>query len=411
MTPLIEFKQVSKSFGDNMVLNQADLSIYPGQVTTVIGKSGVGKSVTLKLIIGLLTQDRGQILYRDKTISSMNREERKAMRSEVNFMFQNNALFDSLNVHDNIALPLQEKTRLSKRDITARVGEKMEALDLRGIESKFPSQISGGMQKRVALARALVTDPKVVLFDEPTTGLDPVRKNSVLTMITRNQRNFGFTAVLVSHDVPDVFYISNRIAILENGEVLFQGRPEQLERLTHPVIHDFINSLETLKNDVIGLKTRRDMERSYAQAVRGWGQNGPHSAVVLTIANFERVKERVGHLVAHNIMNLITRFIDLFVAGQDYECGRYSQDRLVCLLPMGGSDLARKLIGHIRDNLKQEMFDTDSGTTNSCVTFSIEAGMVSGSFPAELHDLVDLALQNNQVLSQFMCGENGEANH
>jgi phospholipid/cholesterol/gamma-HCH transport system ATP-binding protein len=405
MTPLIEFKQVSKAFDSNVVLNRADLSIYPGQVTTVIGKSGVGKSVTLKLIIGLLAQDDGEIMYRGRSISSMSRQERKKMRSEVNFMFQNNALFDSLNVHDNIALPLQEKTRLSKVEITRKVGEKMEALDLQGIEDKFPSQISGGMQKRVALARALVTDPQVVLFDEPTTGLDPVRKNSVLTMITQNQRNFGFTAVLVSHDVPDVFYISNRIAILEDGEVLFQGRPDQLEQLSHPVIHDFINSLETLKNDVIGLKTRRDMERNYAQSVHEWGQDIAHSAVVLTISGFERVKERVGHLVAHNIVNLVTRLVDDYSAGHLYECGRYSQDRIVCLFPKNGADMAKKLIEHLRKNMKQDMFDTESGYTSSCVTFSIEAGMVSGELPGELNLLVDRALQNNQVVSEFVCGE------
>lgn len=406
-TPLIEFKQVSKSFGDNMVLNKADLAVYPGQVTTVIGKSGVGKSVTLKLIIGLMAQDEGEILYKGRAMSSMGRQDRKSMRSEVNFMFQNNALFDSLNVHDNIALPLREKTRLPKSEITKKVGEKMEALDLVGIEHQYPSQISGGMQKRVALARALVTDPQVVLFDEPTTGLDPVRKNNVLTMITRNQRNFGFTAVMVSHDVPDVFYISNRIAILEHGEVLFQGNPDKLEQQTHPVIHEFINSLETLKNDVIGLTTRRDMERVYAQAFRNQGHNGSPAAVVLTVSNFERIKERVGHMVAHNIINRITQIITRFDSGHDFQCGRYSQDRIVCLFPRDGSELAGSLVDHIRTNLKQDLFETGSGYTKSCVSFSVEAGMASGHLPGKLHDLVDLALQNNQVLSEFVCGENG----
>ena len=139
-------------------------------------------------------------------------------------MFQGNALFDSLTVCENVALPLKETTSLSEREIRRRAAEKMAHLDIQGIEDKYPSQLSGGMKKRVALARALMTDPEIILFDEPTTGLDPIRKNAVLSMISDYQKKFGFTGVVVSHEIPDIFYISQRIAMLNEGRILFRGK-------------------------------------------------------------------------------------------------------------------------------------------------------------------------------------------
>ena len=202
--PLIEFKNVTKTFGDNTVLRNVDLSIYEGQITTIIGKSGVGKSVFLKHIIGLLTPDSGEVLFRGKQVSKMSREEHREMKRQFSYMFQNNALFDSLNIYENIALPLEERTKMQPDEIRRKVYQMMNDLELSKENfEKYPSQLSGGMQKRVALARALITDPKIVLFDEPTTGLDPIRKNAVLSMITHYQSKFGFTAVLVSHDIPD----------------------------------------------------------------------------------------------------------------------------------------------------------------------------------------------------------------
>ena len=206
--PLIQFKDVHKSFGDNHVLKGIDLEIYQGEITSIIGKSGDGKSVLLKHIIGLIVQDEGVILFEGKPISKMKKSERRRLKEKFAYMFQETALFDSLTVFENIGLPLTEKTAMSKKKIAEKVRDKMNQLDLEEIDHVYPSQLSGGMKKRVALARALVTDPEIILFDEPTTGLDPVRKNAVHSMISDYQKRFGFTGVVVSHEIPDIFYIS-----------------------------------------------------------------------------------------------------------------------------------------------------------------------------------------------------------
>lgn len=248
--PLIELKGVVKRFGDNVVLNGVDLSLYQGEVTTIIGKSGTGKSVLLKHIIGLLVPDAGGIFFNGRNIQTLNRDERRSLKMKFSYMFQGNALFDSMTVYDNVALPLKEKKRAPEPEIEERVRDKLAQLDLSGIEDRYPSQLSGGMKKRVAMARALVTDPEIVLFDEPTTGLDPIRKNASLAMITQYQKAYGFTAVLVSHEIPDVFDISQRIAMLDQGRIIFQGSPEAVQKSDIPLIRQFIRGQvpDTIRN-------------------------------------------------------------------------------------------------------------------------------------------------------------------
>ena len=238
--PLIEFKQVFKRFGDNAVLKGVDLSIYQGQVTAIIGKSGIGKSVLLKHIIGLLEPDQGEIRFQGQAINAMSAVARRAVKMKFSYMFQGTALFDSMTVYENVALPLKEKGRVPFREIQRRVRDKLAQLDLAGIEDKYPSQLSGGMKKRVAMARALVIEPEIVLFDEPTTGLDPIRKNAAHAMIAQYQKTFGFTGVMVSHEIPDVFYICQRIAMLDQGRIIFQGSPAEIQNSTEPVIRQFI---------------------------------------------------------------------------------------------------------------------------------------------------------------------------
>ena len=242
--PLIQFRQVFKSFGDNAVLKGVDLSIYGGEVTTIIGKSGIGKSVLLKHVIGLLEPDAGEILFQGQAINTLTRAERRALKMKFSYMFQGTALFDSMTVYENVALPLKEKGRVPQREIDQRVHDKLAQLDLNGSEAQYPSQLSGGMKKRVAMARALVTEPQIVLFDEPTTGLDPIRKNAAHAMIAEYQQKFGFTGIMVSHEIPDVFYISQRIAMLDKGRIIFQGSPEEIQQSTEPVIRQFIRGLD-----------------------------------------------------------------------------------------------------------------------------------------------------------------------
>lgn len=238
--PLIQFNQVFKSFGDNAVLRGIDLSIHQGEVTTIIGKSGIGKSVLLKHIIGLLEPDAGEILFQGQAINTLSGGERRALKMKFSYMFQGTALFDSMNVYDNVALPLNEQRRVPPREIASRVRDMLSRLDLAGIEDQYPSQLSGGMKKRVAMARALVTDPQIVLFDEPTTGLDPIRKNAAHAMIANYQKAFGFTGVMVSHDIPDVFYISQRIAMLDDGRIIFEGTPAEIQDSEEPLIRQFL---------------------------------------------------------------------------------------------------------------------------------------------------------------------------
>jgi phospholipid/cholesterol/gamma-HCH transport system ATP-binding protein len=238
--PMIEINGLTKAFQGQPVLRGVDLIVPEGMVTAVIGKSGEGKSVLLKHIIGLMRQDAGEILFRGEALSAMPRETRRAFRRRCSYMFQNMALFDSMTVAENIALPLRETEHLSESEAAAKVGAMAERLELVGILGKYPSQISGGMQKRVALARALVTQPGLVLFDEPTTGLDPIRKASVLQLIDSARRLFDFTAVLVSHDIPDVFAVAGHVAMLDAGRIIWQGSPEAIGHCDDPVVQRFL---------------------------------------------------------------------------------------------------------------------------------------------------------------------------
>ncbi len=237
---LIEIRNLRKSFQGQEVLRGVDLAVPEGGITLIIGKSGEGKSVLLKHIVGLLQPDSGEVLFQGRSLTGMRRSEKSALARSMSFMFQNMALFDSLTVFENIALPLREKTRQGEKEITARVMDKIERLELTAVAEKYPSQISGGMQKRVALARALVNEPRVVLFDEPTTGLDPIRKNGVLSLIAQSRQTFGFTALMVSHDIPDVFRIAARVALLDGGRIVFDGTPDEILATDMPVVTRFL---------------------------------------------------------------------------------------------------------------------------------------------------------------------------
>ena len=239
-TPLIEIKHMAKSFGSLEVLKDINLTIHPSEITAIIGKSGEGKSVLLKHIIGLLRPDAGQLIFAGKNLNDYSKAEYGELKDKFSYMFQDSALFDSMTVYENIALPLVESHRFNKTEIKQRVQQRMQQLDIAGTDEQYPGQISGGMKKRVALARALVTDPEIILFDEPTTGLDPIRKKSVHTMISEYQQKLGFTGVVVSHEIPDIFSIAQRVVVLNEGEVIFQGSPAELEQSSDPIILSFI---------------------------------------------------------------------------------------------------------------------------------------------------------------------------
>ncbi len=235
----VELETIYKSFNNINVLRGVSLKIQKGMITAIIGKSGEGKSVLLKHIIGLLKPDSGNIYFNGKPVGKMSAKELKFFRKKISYMFQGNALFDSMTVFENIALPLVENNE--KKDLIKELVEKrITQLELEGSENKYPSELSGGMQKRAALARALVNEPEIVLFDEPTTGLDPIRKNSVHKMISDYQKQFGFTAVIVSHEIPEVFEFSDIIMMLDKGQIVFTGTKEDIKNTENQYLKNFI---------------------------------------------------------------------------------------------------------------------------------------------------------------------------
>lgn len=271
-SPLLELRNLSKHFGGDTVLSGVDLKLEEGTVTALIGKSGSGKTVLLKCIAGLLQPDDGEIYFEGETLRGEGATKRARHRwsSRMSYLFQGDALFSSLTAWENVALPLREGPPMAKSEMADRVGALFEKLDLGAMGSKYPGELSGGMRRRVALARALVMEPRVVLFDEPTTGLDPVRRNAVLEMIYRDRERFGFTALVVSHDVPECLYISDRVAILNQGRIETEGRPTDLD-LTDPALQagaSFLENERDLVFNLAGVSGIEALESSWSQLVQ-----------------------------------------------------------------------------------------------------------------------------------------------
>jgi len=238
---MIQLTNLHKAFGSQKVLNGLNLTIPDGQITAIIGPSGEGKSVLLRHIIGLMQPDSGQIEIDGESIIGIRRSEMNRIREKFGMLFQNAALFDSMNVFENVAFPLQEKTSFSKEEIRLRVLSALEDVGLKNVEQKFTDELSGGMKKRVGLARALLLNPKIVLFDEPTTGLDPIIKRAIHQLIRETHAKFGFTAVIVSHEIPDIFDIAQNAAMLFRGEILQFGSADEIRNSVNPVVKQFIS--------------------------------------------------------------------------------------------------------------------------------------------------------------------------
>jgi phospholipid/cholesterol/gamma-HCH transport system ATP-binding protein len=238
---MIKLIDIHKSFGKQKVLRGLNLEIEDGKTTVIIGKSGGGKSVLLKHIIGLLKPDRGQVLIDDVDITKLSDRGLNETRKKFGMLFQEAALFDSMTVGENIAFPLREHTKLKDSEVREIVTDRLRAVGLKGIEDKMPSELSGGMKKRVGLARAIATNPQIVLFDEPTTGLDPVMTEAINQLILETQNNFHLTCVVISHDLGSIFKISDKIAMLYQGEIIEYGTPEDIKSSRNPVIVQFLS--------------------------------------------------------------------------------------------------------------------------------------------------------------------------
>lgn len=236
----IEVRDLHKRFGQQQVLDGVTLDFPAGKITTIVGPSGSGKTVLLKHLNLLLRPDSGTIVIDGVDVTKISGRSLDAVREKLGMLFQSGALFDSMSVFDNVAFPLVEKTNLGREEIAARVRETLQAVGLEGMDDKFPSQLSGGMQKRAALARALVHRPKILMLDEPTTGLDPTRTTAIHDLIRRTQENFHLTVVMVSHDVPEVFKVSDRIAFLHNGRTRLNGTVDEVMAADDEVFKRFL---------------------------------------------------------------------------------------------------------------------------------------------------------------------------
>ena len=237
---MIQIKGLNKSFGDNHVLRGLDLEVRTGEALVVIGRSGCGKSVLLKLVMGILEPDAGSIVIDGVDIFSLAPRELDQFRLKLGMLFQGAALFDSLNVRENVGFSLYEHTQLPPEVIAEKVREKLRLVGLARIEEVMPSALSGGMKKRVGLARAIANDPKIILYDEPTTGLDPIMADGINELILEMQEKLRVTSITVTHDLKSAYKIADRIAMLHEGNIIASGSPEEIENTSDPLLRQFI---------------------------------------------------------------------------------------------------------------------------------------------------------------------------
>jgi phospholipid/cholesterol/gamma-HCH transport system ATP-binding protein len=237
---MIEVESLYKSFDGVQVLKGVSFKVGQGKISALIGRSGDGKSVLLKHLAGLLNPDQGRVLLDGQDIGLLKGRALLRLRARLGFLFQGGALFDSMTLFDNVAFPLREKSRKNEQEIKERVLYELNEVDLIGSENKFPSQVSGGMLKRASLARALIHDPEIMLFDEPTTGLDPLTGGTILKLIDDCHRRLGFTGIIVTHEIPRIFTIVDRVALLHDGRIQFEGTPDEIRVSRNPLVNEFL---------------------------------------------------------------------------------------------------------------------------------------------------------------------------
>jgi phospholipid/cholesterol/gamma-HCH transport system ATP-binding protein len=411
--PIIEFRKVVKSFGPRTILDGVDLSIYEGEVTTLIGLSGTGKSVTLKHIIGMLKPDEGQILYQGKAIDQMDKNEWNTYIGKISYMFQNNALFDSMTVFENVAMPLKYTTKLSKKQIAEKVMARIEQTELTEVADKYPSEISGGMQKRTALARALVTDPQIVLFDEPTTGQDPIRKNAILGMVAQYQKRLGFTALLISHEIPDVFFISNRILGLYDKKIVFQGSPEAFENFDHPFHDEIVSSIEGLQEELTGLYSKRHFKVRYQTDLAKRNPDDTYAAAVFKLKDMDDVSAALGHDAAQQIIRALGTYIKKHFGAVGGFSSRQTINEFGTILPYSNVTEAEGILSDFihdfREKGMRELVDVFVADEASDDTYEIviEAGLAQGKPQIEIESVMEFARFNQKPIATFQCGVSG----
>jgi len=240
---MIEIRDVHRCFGGRKVLNGLDLTIEKGSTCVIIGRSGCGKSVLLKHIIGILLPEQGKVVVDGQEVGKLNEKKMNALRMKIGYVFQMGALFDSLSVGENVGFGLMEHMRIEREALMERIEESLYLVGLSGVMNLMPSQLSGGMKKRVSLARALCINPEIILYDEPTTGIDPITADSINELIRSLHDKLKVTSVVVTHDMKSAYRVGDRIAMMYQGKIIAEGTPDEIQHLDHPVVHQFINGL------------------------------------------------------------------------------------------------------------------------------------------------------------------------
>ena len=240
---MIDMINVCKHLSGKDVLKNLNLHIKKGETYVIIGRSGIGKSVTIKHMVGLMKPDSGRVIVDGVEVHKLGKKELQRFRLKFGFLFQSNALLNSLTVFENIALPLREHTKIGEEEIRERVRQKLALVGLEGTEDMMPEDLSGGMRKRVALARAIVMEPKIILYDEPTTGLDPITADAINHLIRDMQEKLGVTSVVVTHDMKSAYFVGDRIGLLHDGHIIQEGSPEQIRNSKDDRVQQFINGL------------------------------------------------------------------------------------------------------------------------------------------------------------------------
>lgn len=251
---MIKIRQLKIAFGNKIVLDDLDLDVYEGETLAIIGPSGTGKSTIIKVLTGLLEPTSGSVLVDGQETKDYGEEEWDGLRSHMGVVFQYSALFDFLSVGENVAFGLRRHFKLSEEEIQARVATLLDLVGMPGSQNLLPSELSGGMKKRVALSRALAMEPQLVLYDEPTSGLDPVMTMTISRLIRKTQQQLGLTSVLVTHDMASAYFAADRIAMLDKGKIVQIGTPEEIKQSKNPAVYAFINGLERKEEDGNGHK-------------------------------------------------------------------------------------------------------------------------------------------------------------
>ncbi|MBU0995148.1 MAG: ATP-binding cassette domain-containing protein [Proteobacteria bacterium] len=385
------------------------MAIYRNQVTTIIGKSGTGKSVLLKHIAGLLSPDEGEIFHTGNPLKKMKENgEWDRYRKSISYMFQGNALFDSMTVFENVALPLRQTTNFKKKEIEEKVMMRLGQIELAEVIDRYPSELSGGMQKRVALARALVTDPEIILFDEPTTGQDMVRRNVILSMIAHYKKQLGFTAILISHDIPDVLFISDRVILLWEGRVAFQGAYEDTIKLKHPMIDEFLQSIEGFKDELTGLLSKQMFNSRYAMTF-GVKQKGFAGAAILFDVNFTNLVEHLGHQAAIDVVKTLGEHINHYMGAIDGFSTRQRTGQIITILPHITSDEARQFVADLAKKLQEDALPSIQSVMqakarmDTCFEISVLAGITEADFSDDIEKILSNARSDQKIIAEYQC--------